>query len=384
MSTTEIRDALHAVAESTTVPTLDRTALQRRVGRERRALRGYRALGGVGVAAAATLLVSVVGFPFAGGGTGGSGAPAEQASAASSSAPSSAPSSETGVPSPVPYVLGGRLHVLDPQGVDHELGIDVEEVLGATREFVYVLDRTSTVRRFDAVHGDEGPGSPWAFEEVDSLTPQDVLGARLSGDGRFLGWIDRDERLWVRDLVAGTTSTPRRLPGNSYLADVAQGSGAGLVSQDGELVLLTADGDVSVPTVGDGYGWASSAGGSQVAVVDRDGSTRVYDVATGVARLVDEVRGAGELAPYGGLVASVAPAAAGTTRVTLSRVPGGGSQVLVVPGRAVDAAWLDERYVLVLADDPGAGTSTLHLCPVDASSSCSVLPVQGEDVDLPG
>lgn len=380
MSTTEIRDALHAVAETTTVPTLDRTALQRRVGRERRALRGYRALGGVGVAAAATLLVSVVGIPFAGGGAGEVGAPAEQAT----SAPSPAPSSVSGVPSPVPYVLGGRLHVLDPQGVDHELGIDVEEVLGATQEFVYVLDRTSTVRRFDAVHGDEGPGSRWAFEEVDSLTPQDVLGARLSADGRFLGWIDRDERLWVRDLVAGTTSTPRRLPGNSYLADVAQGSGAGLVSQDGELVLLTADGDVPVPTSGDGYGWASSAGGSQVAVVDRDGSTRVYDVATGSARLVEEVRGTGELAPYGGLVASIAPAGAGATRVTLSRVPGGGRQVLAVPGRAVGVAWLDERYVLVLADDPGAGTSTMHLCPVDASPTCSVLPVQGEDLDLPG
>ena len=65
-------------------------------------------------------------------------------------------------------------------------------------------------------------------------------------------------------------------------------------------------------------------------------------------------------------------------------VPGGGSQVLAVPGRAVDLAWLDERYLLVLTDDPGTGTGTMHLCPVAASPTCSVLPVQGEDLDLPG
>ena len=376
MSTTEIRDALHAVADSTTVPVLDRTALQRRVARERRAVRAVRAFGGLGVAAAAVLLVSVVGVPLAGGGDGGGGTTTEQASPAPAEAASS---QAAGVAAPLPYLRDDRLHVLDPQGVDHELGLDVEAVLGSTEEFVYVLDGVGDVRRFDAVHGDEGPGSPWTFEEVDSSTPQAVTSARLSGDGRFLGWIDGDGRLVVRDLLAGTTTSPVDLPDDSHLSDVAQGSGAALVSQDGDLVLHRDGGQVAVRTAADGYGQASTASRERVAVVDRDAVTRVYDVSSGAAELVGEVPGSGYLSPYGDRVASLVLRPGGAARALLW-TPSGASVELPVEGRPVDVAWSGETTVVVVSDL--ADGSVVQACDVGGRPSCRRLPVEGEDLTL--
>ena len=376
MSTTEIRDALHAVADSTTVPVLDRTALQRRVARERRAVRAVRAFGGLGVAAAAVLLVSVVGVPLAGGGDGGGGTRTEQASPAPAEAASS---QAAGVAAPLPYLRDGRLHVLNSQGVDHELGLDVDAVLGSTEEFVYVLDLVGDVRRFDAVHGDEGPGSPWTFEEVDSSTPQAVTSARLSGDGRFLGWIDGDGRLVVRDLLAGTTTSPVDLPDDSHLSDVAQGSGAALVSQDGDLVLHRDGGQVVVPTDADGYEWASTASRDRVAVVDRDALTRVYDVSSGAAELVGEVPGSGYLSPYGDRVASLVLRPGGAARALLW-TPSGASVELPVEGRPVDVAWSGETTVVVVSDL--ADGSVVQACDVGGRPSCRRLPVEGEDLTL--
>lgn len=374
MSTTEIRDALHAVADSTSVPLLDRTALQRRVARERRAVRAVRAVGGLGAAAAAVLLVSVVGVPFAGGGDGGGGTTTEQASPAPAEAASS---QAAGVAAPLPYLRDGRLHVLNPQGVDHELGLDVETVLGSTEEFVYVLDRVGDVRRFDAVHGDEGPGSPWTFEEVDSSTPQAVTSARLSGDGRFLGWIDGDGRLVVRDLLAGTTTSPVDLPDDSHLSDLAQGSGAALVSQDGDLVLHRDGGQVAVRTAADGHGQAATASRERVAVVDRDAVTRVYDVSSGAAELVGEVPGSGYLSPYGDRVASLVLRPGGAARALLW-TPSGAVVELPVEGRPVDVAWSGETTVVVVSDL--ADGSVVQACDVGGRPSCRRLPVEGEDL----
>ncbi len=227
---------------------------------------------------------------------------------------------------PVYYLLDGQLHVLDPQGRTRDLDLAAEEIIGSTTESVYVIDTDSTVQRFDSRHGDDGPESPWTFERVAAPVEGPVQSARLSADGRWLGWIDLDDRLGVRDLVADREAGPRRLPTNSYLADVAQGTGAALISQDGDLVLRAADGDVQVPTALDGYGWASTASAERVAVVDRDATTRVYDVATGTAVLVGEVPGSGYLSPYGDAL------------TTVHSVKGSAEALLWSAGRRADAA----------------------------------------------
>lgn len=183
----------------------------------------------------------------------------------------------------------------------------------------------------------------------------------------------------VRDLLAGTTTSPEDLPCDSHLVDVAQGSGAALVSQDGDLVLHRDGGQVAVPTAAGGLGRAATASGERVAVVDRDAVTRVYDVSSGAAELVGEVPGNGYLSPYGDRVASLVLRPGGAARALLW-TPSGASVELPVEGRPVDVAWSGETTVVGVSDL--TDSSVVEACEVGGRPSCRRLPVVGEDLTL--
>ena len=181
---------------------------------------------------------------------------------------------------PVYFVADGKLTAVDPQGGVHDLGLRSEEVIGYTSESVYAIGSESEVVRFDVHKSDEGPGGPWEFERVDSGVEGPVQSAALSPDGRWLGWVDLDERLTIRDLKAGTTTDPVILPANSYLANLAQGTGSPLVSEDGDLVLRQQcrRGDRRSQPPGTATESSRRPPGDVVALMDRDDRTRIYDV----------------------------------------------------------------------------------------------------------
>lgn len=370
MSGTDIREALHEVAAATSAPAPDQLVFQRLVRRERRHHLAARAgVAAVAVAAAAAVIATVV-TPF----LGDEGARDRQ--------PATSPPAGIAVDlqTPVYFVADRTLTALDPQGGLHDLGLRSEDVVGYTSESVYAIGPESEVVRFDVHNSDEGSGRPWEFERVDSGVEGPVQGAALSPDGRWLGWIDLDGRLTVRDLKAGTTAAPVDLPANSGLSGLAQGTGDALVSEDGDLVLHTADGPVAIPTARDGYGAVAQAARDVVAVMDRDDRTRIYDVSSGTAQLLDTVPGAGVLAPYGDHLVSISAAPDDSSAALLWTAGGDAVALSVVPGRPQSAAWADDDTALVTTYD-GEGTA-LYACEV-ATQVCERLPVDGvEDLTL--
>lgn len=353
MTGTDVREALRAVADTTDAPAPDQLAFQRLVRQERRRRTGGRLL--VGVAAAAVVAVGATAL-----GTLPGDRPTQVAVA-----PRTVDAS--GLDVPAHLVVDGRLVAVDPQGERHDLGV-AEDVVGWTSEEVYYVDTESVLIRRALDTSDEGPGG-WTWGE-----PEEVVGpvqsARLSADGRWLGWIDLRERLHAVDLKAGADAAPVQQPGNTVLVDLAQGTGAPLVSQDGDLVLLTAAGEVVVPTEADGYGLVATASRDLVAVVDRDDTTRLYDISSGAAELVDSVPGAGVLSPYGDALVSVELSRDDVASAVLW--PGDGEPaVLPVPGSPQMAGWADDDTVLVsTAED---GRDVVHACDVAEPSRCHVL-----------
>lgn len=358
MTGIDIREALRAVAEDTTTPTIDRLALERQVRRARRHRLGERATLGVAVAAAVALVTAVT-VPFLSG-TEDAGSPAVATPTGTGS---------VDLQTPIYLVVDGRLTAIDPQGQVHDLGQPSEDVIGYTAEFVYALDTDSHVIRFDATKRDEGPAG-WRFEQVDAGVEGAVQSAQLSADGRYLGWLDPGERLHTADLKAGTTTEPVDQPRNTYLTDLAQGTGFPLVSQDGDLVLLTPEDDIAIPTAADGYGFVSTVRRDLVAVVDRDDTTRLYDVSSGMAQLVDSVPGTGLLSPYGDHLASVSYGDADVTTALLWS-DGGEPVDLGVPGSPQSVAWADDDTVLV--SSAVAGQEALYGCEVADPTACALL-----------
>jgi hypothetical protein len=370
MTGTDIRDALHEIAETTPAPALDRVAFQRLVRKERRARLASRAGLAVGVAAAAAVVAATAVLPFVQGDRARELPPV-------TTLPDGA--FRVDLQTPTYFLADGELVALDPQGEVHDLGLSSEEVIGYSSESVYAVGRESEVVRFDVSNSDEGPGG-WEFHRVDSGVEGAVQSAQLSADGRWLGWVDTDGRLTVRDLKAGTTDGPTDLPANSYLADIAQGTGNALVSEDGDLALHTATGTVAVPTEADGYGWASTASRDLVAVSDRDSRTRVYDISSGTAKLIGTVDGRAVLSPYGDHLVSVVLGDAEPGGVFLW-APGGKPAPLAVPGSPQSAAWADDDTALVTTFD-GEETA-LYGCEVLRDGACARLPLDGvEDVTL--
>lgn len=291
--TTELRDALHEVAAATQPPAPDALAFRRAVRLERRRHR-------IGIVAGAAVAALVIGGVATGAwlATGDDAAPVR---------PAGPPRGieVTAPPSPVYFLEGHRLKALATDGQLHELGA-AEAVLGFGSEGVWVVDDESRVVWYAARRTDDG----WSFARaagppgVDTAPVTDpVQRAVLSADSRFLAWMDLEGRVTTYDLKAD--AVVEAVPGttdNTALVDV--GAEGVLLSEDGDL-WVRGPRDVEVPTQGDGYGLASSLARGRVAVADRDGRTRIYDVAGPHARLVDTLEGAAELAPDGDLLATL-------------------------------------------------------------------------------
>ena len=370
MSGTDIREALHEVAAATAAPAPDQVAFQRLVRRERRHHLAARAgVAAVAVAAAAAVIATVV-TPF----LGDEGARDRQ--------PATSPPAGIAVDlqTPVYFVADRTLTALDPQGGVHDLGLRSEEVVGYTSESVYAIGPESEVVRFDVHNSDEGLAGPGSSSGSTRASRVPVQGAALSPDGRWLGWIDLDGRLTVRDLKAGTTAAPVDLPANSGLSGLAQGTGDALVSEDGDLVLHTADGPVAIPTARDGYGAVAQAARDVVAVMDRD------DRDPDLRRLVRHGPAPRHRARRRGPRAVRRPPGldqrrtATTRRRRCSGLRAVTTVPLSVPGRPQTAAWADDDTALVTTYD-GEGTA-LYACEV-ATQVCERLPLDGvEDLTL--
>jgi hypothetical protein len=369
MTGTDIREALHEIADSTVPPAPDRLAFQRQVRRERRALIGGRAVLAGAVAATVAVAATAV-VPLLGGGS------VKSRVATTPQVVDLVPEpGAVDLDTPLYYVAGGRLIALTPQGKVLDLGLRSEGVVGWTSESVFALSLNSEWVQLDVSNSEEGPGG-WTFERVDTEPVRGFQGIELSADGRWLAWIDLENRLFLQDGKAGTTTDPVDVGPNAALVDVAQGTGFPLVSEDGDLVLHTDAGKVPIPTEGDGYGLASTASRDLVAVGDRDDTTRVYDVSSGAAELAGEVRGTGYLSAYGTHLVSVAsePGDAGASVLLWS--PGRKTVRLETPGVPMEAAWADDDTFVVTSRVDGR---TVLLGCEALDPRCSVLVTEGVD-----
>jgi hypothetical protein len=263
------------------------------------------------------------------------------------------------VPDTVFFTLDDELTALDPRGVVHDLGQVSEGVIGWTADHVYALDDEShvTVRRAEP-----------PFAAAASPVPGPVQSVALSGDGRYLAWLDLDDQVHRYDLDAGREDVTFAATADSYVAGVSA-DGVLVASRSG-LSLRVAAGGVAVPLEGDGGGWASDVAGDLVTVDESPERSRLYDLSSASARLVETFGGSAALGPYAERVAVIAPEPRDRAWVevwdggTLTPVTGLGD---VVP---TAVRWADETTLLV------QGGRGLYACDIDLR--CGRLPVDGE------
>jgi hypothetical protein len=356
MTGTEIREALSEVRDAVDVPTPDRVAFQRRVRAERRRrTAGRAALAGVVAAAVAT--VGVVSTGIGGGGERRlDQTPADRASA-------SGRLDRTAF-----FVRDGRLAALDPAGQVHDLGVAAEGVIGSAGDQVYAVDRQSRVVVRSVSVDDRGRAT---FAPVDSPISGPVQTASLSGDGRYLGWTDLDNVSHRYDLQVGQEDLA--VPGNRRTSSNAVGADGLLLFTPSGLEVRDGGSSVSVPVSRDWVGASSQLAAGHVLVDDRDGRSRLYDVRSGTADLVETLDGFGVLGPDAERVAVLGPASADAPRVEVW--DGGGlAPVTGLEGTPDQVRWADEDTLLVTTHDAdGAG---LWACDLDLA--CARLPVDGE------
>jgi hypothetical protein len=346
MTTVEIRAALTEVRDAVEVPPVDEVAFRARVRAERRRQRGGRVL--VAAAAAVVLAAGAVGVGRLAGAhvnrdvPPASGSPAETARV-----------SET-----VWFVRDGRLVSLDPSGRVHDLRLRAEGVLGYTSERVYAVDAESRV----VVLGRDR-------DREDSPVPGAVQSAALSGDGRYLAWLDLRDTVTVYDLKAEQEAFHVDAPHSGYVAAV--GADGVLVAADRGLVLHTAAGEVMVPTDDGGDPWGAQLAGGRVLVAGPAGESSVYDVRAGAARQIAVLDGgSGALAPDG------------ATAATIDTAPDDSAVVNVWDGqdaeplRGLDGVpeqvrFADEGTLLV---QTSGGSAALWACST-SDRTCGALPV---------
>ena len=353
----QIRTALSDVREAVDVPTPDRVALGVRVCAARRRRTTGRLL--VGVAAAAVAGTVALSLPGLGGGDRATPGPATQAPR----------TGDLPLSAPVWFVQDGRLTALDPAGETHRLAA-VESVVGWTSERVWAIGAedgrlVEVESRWDAERQELSVG----FATAPTGDP--VGAAVLSGDGRYLAW-QADGVVTVRDEKADREQTYEAAPNTAV---VAVGAAGVLLSEDGDLVLRDGDAAIAVPTTGDGYGVASQLAQDLVMVVDRDDTSRLYDVSGGSAALLETLPGTAELGPYGERLAVLT---GDPVDLRVLEVGPGGSGVRVqgLDGIVPDQVrWAGETTLLVSGRDT-ADVPGLYAC--DIEMVCRQLPVDGE------
>jgi hypothetical protein len=343
MTGTEIREALAEVSHAVDVPVVDQVAFQARVRTERRRRTAGRAL--VGAAAAAAVVAAGV--------TATSVLREPESTRVSGPGPVEPAVAET-----VFFVLDGRLTALDPRGVVRDAGQRGEGVVGWTDNRVYAVDGEShvTVRRAEP-----------PFVEVPSPVPGPVQSAALSGDGRYLAWLDIDGVVHRYDLDAKAEDLSFSVTPDAYVAGVA--ADGVLVFEGGRLSLRDGEASIPVPVQADGFSYASDVAEHLVVVNDGDGQSLLYDVSDGRARLLETFSGVAVLGPRAERVAVIVPEPADRARVEVWD----GGTMLGVTGLddvvPTAARWADETTLLV------AGHDRLYACDIDLR--CERLPVEG-------
>lgn len=371
--TDQVRETFGSVGREVAVLPFDEVAFRSQVRRARRRRTGRVAL--VAGAAAGVVTAALMAVPPLLDGT--SDRAAEVAGPSVDVPPVLDP---TALPQPLYFTAEGRLMAATPDGEVHDLGMSSEGVVGSTAEGAFVLDDESHVIWVAAAASGEGdggytfalPAGPGGSRATNPIrTP--VQSVAMSGDGRWLAWLDLDDTVTVWDLKAAQMVSSIGVGRNAYVTSVSD-RGV-LVSLNGHLTLFGTAFDLGVPTEGDGYGLVSDLAGDFVTVADRDDVTRVYDVTQdapdGRARLVDSVPGTGRLSPYARAVVSV-----DGSRV---RVYSDGRPTVLagLGGTPQSAGWLDEDHALVTSAE--AGGTVVYLCPL-AEASCS--PVVFSEADL--
>lgn len=367
MTGTDIRHALHEIADAMAAPAPDRLAFQREVRRERGRRTAGRSLVGAAAAACVGVAATVVG-----------GALPE---AAVVPAPPVAGSPSTGsasgdVGGVVFVVLDGRLTAWD--GVTATPLGRAEGVLGSTQERGWALDPDSRIVARAVVDDPEGP-LPAGFTAEETPYDEPVQSAALSMDGRYLAWVDLDEDVTVYDLAAGAVgwTVPAR-GGSSYVVDV---SAAGVLVSDfrDELVLHRPDGTSSpLPLLAGWTGLESRTAGTSVLVTGPGEDSSLMRLEGSLIRELRTFDGSGVLSPSGELVVTVAEDGA-EMRIW---DPASGERLFDgLDGVAVtDARWVDdgsEAGVVLAVGETDAGTVLYACSPVDLA--CGPLPVgEGE------
>jgi hypothetical protein len=358
MTTNEITETLTEIRNAVEAPPVDQVAFQQLVGRERR----RRATGRVVMGVVAVAAVAAAGTA--------AGLLPDRSDPSVEGGPAATGPAGDGLSDTVYFVLDGQLSALDPHGTVHDLGVRSEGVIGWTSERVYALDSHSQVEVRRADYGDEGSLVP-TFSEEPSPVQGPVQSVVLSGDARYLAWLDTDDEVHRYDLAAGREDVTFSVSLNTALAGVA--AEGVLVSEDGDLSVRDAQHTISVPVGGSGYGVHSDIARGLVLVGDRDGVSRLYDISEGSAVPDDELQGTGALGPYGERVALIVPDPADRAHL---EVWDGGGQVPVTglegttPGQV---RWADETTLLVTASAEGA--DGLYACDIDMSCE---LVLEGE------
>lgn len=343
MTTTEIRDALRAVQHAVDVPAPDQVAFQAEVRAARRRRTTGRAL--VGAAAVGALVVGGLGV---------------RAIVADPDEPRLAdtPGGEWDWTQTLMFVEhDGRLAALGGDGSLHDLGPRVDQLLGAPGSWMYVIDDGELDVR-------------WAvppYDDLESPVEGPVRSAALSRDGDFLAWLDPDGRVHRYDVQAEREDLAFEVGPGSEVVDVS--SAGVLVADDGTLTVHGGNGNVDVPVSNDRFTLDAQLAGDQLLLNDSDGEAVLYDVSGGVARVVDTLRGPGELSPFFERVALVRPH--GVDVWASGRLSSATGLANVTP---TAVRWALETRLVVAGYDASDAT-VLYSCDVDLA--CTQLPVDG-------
>lgn len=209
MSTaSDIEETLRHVAETVDVPRPDETAFRRRVRRERTRVMAVRTMA---VGAAAAVVVTGASFASLWAGPDSAGDPGGEAPVAGP------PKGVVAQDRPPVYLsVDGRLSALDPLGELHDLGVGVEEIVGATPDGVLAVCRESHLVRFRAVEGDAG----WRFERLDPPVEEAVQRAAVSSASGLVAWLSMDDELMAYDLKAERRAEEVRVSSGAAVLDV--------------------------------------------------------------------------------------------------------------------------------------------------------------------
>jgi len=365
----DIEDTLRHVAATVDVPSPDETAFRRRARRERSRVMAVRTMA---VGTAAAVVVAGASFASLWPGPDSAGDPGREAPVAGP--PKGAVAEDR---PPVYLSVDGRLSALDPLGELHDLGVGVEEIVGATPDGVLAVGRESHLVRFRAVEGDAG----WRFERVDPPVEEAVQGAAVSSATGVVAWLSLDDELVAYDLTAERRVEEVRVSSGAAVLDV----GTGVLFAEGDEVLLSGrDGATGLPWE-HGMPWAASTGGEVVALSGGGGPvvTQLYEVSGSDVRRVSELPGAGELSPDGLHYLAIPGEEDGKGgRVLLWSGDGGDPrEVTGLLGHATGVAWVDADTAAVTARqlDAGGGTD-VYTC--SASTAACALALSGGTAQL--